>query len=475
MDTTNTKKRSEYIFKQIKRHYSYLQDKFEVVGIFLQGSQNYELDVYDEDYRSDVDTKAIVLPSFEDIAYNREPISTTLVLDNNEHIDVKDIRVMFDMFKKQNVNYIEILFTKFKIINKKYKHLMQSLFSAKEEIARYNIYKALDCQAGMSQQKYVALKHPYPTIKDKIDKYGYDPKQLHHILRMNDFVRRYIVCNSYEDCLIPGSKEWLIQIKKGLLNLDEAEKLAKEVNEETHKIVAEYKAQNVNKVEDSVNILLDNVKYSIIKQYISECFNKEDEGKKEVFFQPNNIFFTSDTHFFHANILNFEHRPFKDVDDMNNQMIKLWNDKVTNSDSVYILGDFSFGTVEETNDILKKLNGKKILVLGNHDHFVKNHKFDQSAFLEICNYKEIEYSGKRIVMCHYPFASNDTKKFQLYGHIHSNTEDHIHHCPFNLPDNSYNVGADVNQYTPISIQEILKIMEEKKTNEKRTSMECNTL
>lgn len=461
------KKRSEHIFKQIKRHYSYLQDKFEVVGVFLQGSQNYELDIYDEDYKSDVDTKAIVLPSFEDIVYNREPVSTTIVLENNEHIDVKDIRVMFDIFKKQNVNYIEILFTQYKILNKKYKSFMQSLLSLREDIARYDIHKAINCQVGMSEQKFAALKHPYPTIKDKIDKFGYDPKQLHHILRMNDFIKKYISGQPYQECLIPDNKDFLIEIKKGSLPLEDAEALAIKTNNETRIIAQNFKKENVNIVKDSVNILLDNVKYSMLKQYIGECFNKNNEGKKETFFQPNNIFFTSDTHFFHANILNFEHRPFKDVNDMNTQMIKLWNDKVTNSDLVYILGDFSFGTVEETNDILKKLKGRKILVLGNHDHFVKNHKFDQSAFLEICNYKEIEYSGKRIVMCHYPFASNDTKKFQLYGHIHSNTKDHIHHCPFNLPDNSYNVGADVNQYTPISIQEILRIMEEKQIDQRK--------
>ena len=56
---------------------------------------------------SDIDTKAVVLPSFEDFVYNRQPVSTTIVLDNNEHIDVKDIRVMFETYKNQNVNFIE--------------------------------------------------------------------------------------------------------------------------------------------------------------------------------------------------------------------------------------------------------------------------------------------------------------------------------------------------------------------------------
>ena len=67
----------------------------------LQGSQNYGLDVYDEDYMSDIDTKAVILPSFEDFVYNRQPVSETIVLENNEHIDVKDIRVMFETYKSK--------------------------------------------------------------------------------------------------------------------------------------------------------------------------------------------------------------------------------------------------------------------------------------------------------------------------------------------------------------------------------------
>lgn len=453
--------KDEYIFKNLKRHYGYVQDKYEVVAIFVQGSQNYELDVYDEDYKSDIDTKAIILPTLDDIIKNKAPVSTTLVLENNEHIEVKDIRVMFDMFRKQNVNYVEILFTKYKIINKKYKKYMQALLSNREEIARYDFNKALNCQTGMSQQKYVAMKHPYPTIIDKINKYGYDPKQLHHILRMNDFIKKYVKEKSYSECLIPDNKEYLINIKKGILSLKEAEELADKTNQETYEIAKQY-IDNDKKPLESVSILLDNITTEVIKDYVTEQILSNNKEIKTTSFIPNNIFFTSDTHFYHANILNFEDRPYKDVNEMNDEMVKNWNNKVAKNDLVYILGDFSFGTAEETNEIAKRLNGKKILILGNHDHFIKSHKFDKSAFLEICNYKEIEYSGQRLVMCHFPFASNDTKKFQLYGHIHSNTKDHIHHCPFNLPDNSYNVGADVNNYTPISIQEILEIIKERK-------------
>ena len=272
--------REQRIMKRVKEHYCYLSSKgYEIVFLALQGSQNYGLDVYDEDYMSDVDTKAVVLPSFEDFVYNRQPVSTTIVLENNEHIDVKDIRVMFDTYKKQNVNFIETLFTKFKIINSKYMDLVEPLFENREEIAHINVNQALRCMAGMSMEKLKAMEHPYPTIVDKIEKYGYDPKQLHHIFRMNDFIIKYAKGKSYEECLIPDDKEFLIDIKKGCYSLEEARELAKSKDENTKLI----KEENIIS-EDIINQkgieVLDKVKYDLLKAKF-----KEDivEGTKDGF------------------------------------------------------------------------------------------------------------------------------------------------------------------------------------------------
>ena len=84
-----------------------LKSHKEWVGLFLQGSQNYNLD-YEG---SDIDTKVIVIPNFTDFVLNAKPISTTHIMENDEHVDFKDIRLMFDCIKKQNVNFVEILFT----------------------------------------------------------------------------------------------------------------------------------------------------------------------------------------------------------------------------------------------------------------------------------------------------------------------------------------------------------------------------
>lgn len=258
--------RTQYIKEQVLRHYNYVKDKYDVVYLALQGSQNYGLDVYDKDYKSDVDTKAIILPSFEDIVYNRQPVSKTIVLDNNEHIDVKDIRVMFENFKKQNVNFLEILFTEFYILNEEYSGYIYSLRDSAEQITRLNINQALRCMAGMSKEKLKALKHPYPATMNKIEKYGYDPKQLHHILRMNDFIKKYgIEQRNFKDCLIPNNKDYLVQIKKGILNEQEATELAENTDMNTYnvkeKLVIEQDIINKEAID-----ILNKIKYGILKQ-----------------------------------------------------------------------------------------------------------------------------------------------------------------------------------------------------------------
>lgn len=95
-------------------------------------------------------------------------------MNDNSHIDLKDIRLMFETFEKQNINFIEILFTEYKIINPKYQEIANELFDIADDIARINRNAALRTMSGMSMEKYKALKHPYPSIIDRIEKYGYD-------------------------------------------------------------------------------------------------------------------------------------------------------------------------------------------------------------------------------------------------------------------------------------------------------------
>lgn len=241
---------------------------YTVLGVFLQGSQNYNLD-YDG---SDIDTKAILVPSFEDFVLNKKPVSTTLVKADNSHIDIKDIRLMHECFRKQNINFIEILFTKYKYLNPEYKDLYQPMFDNNERIAHYNNYAAVNCIAGMVFEKRKALCHPYEGLKEKIEKYGYDNKQLHHILRCEEFLKRYIHDVPYAECLIPARPNYLISVKSSYCySLEDAieiadccvdiVKMVKQAYMDTHEVVIDREADTIMN-----NVLIDVLKHTFKKE-----------------------------------------------------------------------------------------------------------------------------------------------------------------------------------------------------------------
>ena len=250
-------------------------------ALVIQGSQNYGLDIYTEEYKSDIDTKMLVIPSLEDIVYNKKPISTTYILPNNEHTDIKDIRLYFDNFKKQNINFVEILFSNYYIINPKYQDLWDELVKNRENIAHYNYNQTLRCIAGMSMEKKKALCHPYPTIKEKIDKYGYDGKQLHHIIRMNDFIYAYTHNKLYKECLtyLPH-KELMMEAKLNKFSLEKALELAEFFDNQTKEMKDFYLKEPEEINQDALNTL-NKVQYEVIKRKIKTDIIQEEMGKNE--------------------------------------------------------------------------------------------------------------------------------------------------------------------------------------------------
>lgn len=125
-------------------------------------------------------------------------------------------------------------------------------------------------------EKLKALQHPYPTIIDKINKYGYDPKQLHHILRMNDFIKKYVRGENYKDCLIPDNKEYLIQIKKGILKEQEAVELATKIDEET-KIIKDENIKEQDEIDEKAIEILDLTKFKILERKFKNELVKEEK------------------------------------------------------------------------------------------------------------------------------------------------------------------------------------------------------
>lgn len=137
------------------------------------------------------------------------------------------------------------------------------------------------------------------------------------------------------------------------------------------------------------------------------------------------IYYIADCHLFHENVIKFDNRPFNNVEEMNRTIINNWNNRVRNNDTVYILGDFIWKSTYIWPEIVKSLNGKKILILGNHDPKVYSREVEE-CFEEIVGYKEISDCNKRIIMCHYPiiFHNKDHVEncYMLYGHVHITKE-----------------------------------------------------
>lgn len=250
------------------KHLHFAQDNgHKIAAIFLQGSQNYGL----ETDLSDVDTKSITLPSLRAVIKNNKRTSSTLVLPNNEHCDVKDIVLMYECFTKSNINFLEILFTEFMIIDPFYKNEIEDLRSHAEEIAQYDYKRLANSIIGMACEKRKALTHPYPATIDKIEKYGYDGKQLHHILRLQEFLERIDAGESFRNCLKSEQTIELNQLKvdppysvdEAICMSDFAIGCLRKIRDDSLR----YKTATQNRV---VKEFLDNSLYNIMEKSIKQ-------------------------------------------------------------------------------------------------------------------------------------------------------------------------------------------------------------
>lgn len=259
------------IMNELDRHYQEALKRYkesQIVAICLQGSQNYGLDIEG----SDIDTKCILTPTFKDIAMANQMVSTTHVLDNNEHLDAKDIRAYISCFRKQNLNFLEILFTEYFIIPSQYYDQWYRLIEKRECIARMNEFRAVKSMKGIALEKYHAMEHPYPSKVDILARMGYDPKQLHHLVRVDEYLTRYIAGEQYKDCLMPKDdmREYLLDIKKGKYDLAAARPIADKTLAHVTQIADEFCATREDKEDEDIRELLQDVQYEIMKIAVKE-------------------------------------------------------------------------------------------------------------------------------------------------------------------------------------------------------------
>lgn len=179
-------------------------------------------------------------------------------------------------------------------------------------------------------------------------------------------------------------------------------------------------------------------------------------------------FYISDLHFGHVNCLGFDNRPFKNIEEHDNELIKRWNESVSIDDEIWILGDISWYNATKTIEIFKQLNGIKHLCIGNHDEKLLKNKDVRNLFVEIVDYKEIQLNDKvGVVLCHYPIPCYNHHYYgwyHLYGHVHCSFEwnmmQRVQYEMKSLYDkdsNMYNVGCMMTymDYTPRTLEEII--------------------
>jgi hypothetical protein len=177
-----------------------------------------------------------------------------------------------ETFRKQNLNFLEILFTKYFIIPAQYYDQWYRLIEKREDIARMNEFRAVKSMKGIALEKYHAMEHPYPSKVDILAKYGYDPKQLHHLVRVDHYLTRYIAGESYESCLKPEEKmkEYLLAIKKGKYELAAARSIAELALAHVTQIADEFCATREDKEDEDMRELLQDVQYEIMKIAVKE-------------------------------------------------------------------------------------------------------------------------------------------------------------------------------------------------------------
>lgn len=173
----------------------------------------------------------------------------------------------------------------------------------------------------------------------------------------------------------------------------------------------------------------------------------------------SNIFFCSDLHFHHKNIIKYSNRPFSSVQEMNEALIKNWNAVVQPDDTVWQLGDFAFCSYDEIKKIIRRLNGHKNFLFGNHDKELMKHSDDllSSKLLDSLQYyKELKVDGQLIVLLHYGLRvwnKSHHGSIHLYGHSHGSLPPH---------GKSVDVGVDckeiTSEYRPVSLGEVIKYM-----------------
>lgn len=242
--------------------------------IALEGSQNYQLDLPN----SDIDTKLIIFPTLNDFVFNHKPISTTHIRKNNEHTSITDVRNYFSSLRKQNINFIETLFSPWIIVNRKYENEFKQLFDNRELIAHYNSVKAVKTISGIVDDRYKAIYNLNSKKADVIKQYGYDGKSVSHLLRLYWFLCHYIDNKPYTECIVPDEiyKVAIFELKENKVSLNIIKNYAPWLYKTIQTMVDDYVNNHKEIVSDTAENILNNLQYNFVKMSVLADCAKQD-------------------------------------------------------------------------------------------------------------------------------------------------------------------------------------------------------
>ena len=245
-------------------------NKDKIFFIALEGSQNYELDLP----TSDIDTKLIILPDFNDFVLNHQPVSTTHIRENGEHTSFTDVRNYFNSLRKQNINFIETLFSPWIIVNRKYEEVFKVLYQNRELIAHYDSVKAVKTVGGIATDRHKAVYNLNSKKADIIKQYGYDGKSVSHLLRLYSFLYNYINEKPYLECIIPDRfhKMTILKLKENKVSLDTVKNYTFWLYNAIQKMVNNYVNNHEEAINEEAENLLNDLQYSLIQMsFWADC------------------------------------------------------------------------------------------------------------------------------------------------------------------------------------------------------------
>lgn len=235
----------------------------------LYGSQNYNLDTE----KSDVDTKTLIIPTFKTLCLSNKTFSKEFKLDE-ETVEVKDFRAMFDCFRKQNLNFLEILLTDNAVVCGRFYKEAAILKTHASDIAHYDENAAVKCMMGIIYRYYKHLFIPFKSRPEVFEKLGYDPKALYHMYRIMNSLCLYLAHKKNFLSFDNSTRNVLLDLKEGRYTLEQVKSLAENCLSQTTRIV-DKSIGDLRPKDEKVDELLKDLQYQILSKVAKE--DLEDE------------------------------------------------------------------------------------------------------------------------------------------------------------------------------------------------------